>query len=66
MNEEQRTITELKKRITELEEKVSVFENPTRRSSLMLGRAARPNPESCIGLIEYWSGKKMNRRHFPW
>jgi len=65
MNEEQRTIAELKKRNAELEERVSAFENPTPQSALILGRAVHPQTPTGSGLIAFWSGKKKKCRLFP-
>jgi hypothetical protein len=65
MNEEQRTIAELKKRNAELVEKVSALENTTPQPASILGRAARPNPKMGNGLAEFWFGRKKNCRQSP-
>jgi hypothetical protein len=62
MNEEQRTITELKKRNAELEEKVSALEHVAPQLAPLPGHPSRPMPRMGIGLAEFWFGRKKNCR----
>jgi hypothetical protein len=58
MNDDQKTITELKKRYALLEARVAALEDANGKPTPILGRASRTKPKMSKGMDEYWSGKK--------
>jgi hypothetical protein len=65
MNEEHRSIAGIKKRNVASSHKVSALDDAAPQPTLILGRAAHPNPNMGIGLAEFWFGRKKNCRQSP-